>query len=331
MSFEASVPASAFNEDVYMSKTGLNYTHLFFYEKKFFNDEYVETKRVWMNDNWWMSIVYSVIYIITIFTGQRIMKSRPKFELRRALIAWNFVLAFFSIMGAVRIWPEFIRTVSTHGVEYSICSKDYAHGVNGCWAWLFILSKVPELFDTVFIVLRKQQLIFLHWYHHATVLIYCWYSTSDFSASGRWFVLMNYTIHACMYTYYAFRALRFSIPKWVNIAITSGQISQMVFGIYVNCVVYFKKARGEPCGVSDDNIRWSFFMYFTYFLLFFKFFYGAYIAPKPSKVHAKTNGAVTNGHHAHSNGNGHFNNLTDKNHNNIHAKNQNGTNGKKNE
>lgn len=42
------------------------------------------------------------------------------------------------------------------------------------WATMFVLSKVPELGDTVFIILRKQPLIFLHYYHHATVLVYAW-------------------------------------------------------------------------------------------------------------------------------------------------------------
>lgn len=36
--------------------------------------------------------------------------------------------------------------------------------VCGFWTWLFVLSKLPELGDTIFIVLRKQPLIFLHWY-----------------------------------------------------------------------------------------------------------------------------------------------------------------------
>ena len=158
------------------------------------------------------------------------------------------------------------------------------------------LSKVPELMDTLFIVARKQQLIFLHWYHHATVLIYCWYSCADFSASGRWFVLMNYTVHSVMYSYYAFRAMRFNIPKWVNMTITTGQISQMVFGIYVNCVAYFRKQRGQPCQVSDENIMWSFIMYGSYFLLFFHFFYKAYISPPANSKRTVTVDSTSNGH-----------------------------------
>lgn len=151
------------------------------------------------------------------------------------------------------------------------------------------------------IILKKKR------YHHTTVLIYCWYSASEFAASGRWFVLMNLTVHGFMYSYYCMRALRFKIPKWVNIAITSGQISQMVFGIYVNCQAYLKKQRGESCEISDENIKWSFLMYFSYFLLFFHFFYKTYIATpsisnnsnnskrSTAPVNAKSNG--TNGHH----------------------------------
>jgi len=213
-------------------------------------------------------------------------------------------------MGTVRFWPEFVYTLTHKGVEHSVCNPDYTHGVTGCWAWLFILSKVPELVDTLFIVLRKQELIFLHWYHHATVLVYCWFSSKDFSASGRWFVLMNYTVHAFMYSYYAFRAMRFKIPKWVNIAITSGQISQMIFGIYVNCLAYMKKRRGEACDVTDENITWSFIMYFSYFLLFFHFFYNAYISPskKSPRTQSQSNGNGVkkqangvNGHHDQNN------------------------------
>ncbi len=44
--------------------------------------------------------------------------------------------------------------------------------------------KIPELIDTVFIVLRKKPLIFLHWYHHVTVVLYCWHSFAQRSSAG---------------------------------------------------------------------------------------------------------------------------------------------------
>ena len=116
----------------------------------------------------------------------------------------------FSIMGAARTLPEFIHTLYTHGFYHSLCIPSFIEQdrVSGFWTWMFVLSKVPELGDTIFIVLRKQKLIFLHWYHHITVLIYCWYPFSQYTAPARWFVVMNFIVHSIMYTYYAFKALR---------------------------------------------------------------------------------------------------------------------------
>lgn len=36
-------------------------------------------------------------------------------------------------------------------------------GETGLWAFLFVLSKIVELGDTAFLVLRKRPIIFLHW------------------------------------------------------------------------------------------------------------------------------------------------------------------------
>merc|ERR1712179_596621 len=109
---------------------------------------------------------------------------------------------------------------------------------------------MPELGDTVFIVLRKQQLIFLHWYHHLTVLIYVFYCFSQFTSCGRWFMVMNYFVHSLMYSYYTLRALRVRVPRTVAMVITSLQLLQMVVGCAVNTGAFLYKRQGRDCTVS---------------------------------------------------------------------------------
>lgn len=152
--------------------------------------------------------------------------------------------------------------------------------VSGFWTWLFVLSKLPELGDTVFIVLRKQPLIFLHWYHHITVLIYSWFSYTEYTASARWFIVMNYFVHSVMYSYYALKALRFSPPRFISMLITGLQLTQMIIGCAINIWAhsYLKTAGHSACNISDLNIKLSIAMYFSYFVLFARFFYKAYFS-----------------------------------------------------
>jgi len=94
---------------------------------------------------------------------------------------------------------------------------------------------------------------------------------------------MNFTVHALMYSYYGCRALRFKIPKWVNILITFLQILQMIIGVYINVAAYIKKYNGGICEISYKNLNFAFFMYFSYFILFSIFFVKAYLIPKKSE------------------------------------------------
>ena len=60
--------------------------------------------------------------------------------------------------------------------------------------FLFDLSKVFEFVDTIFIVLRKKPLIFLHYYHHVSTMLFCWYcnQTSQVSFSSFFFLLSSF-------------------------------------------------------------------------------------------------------------------------------------------
>ncbi|XP_042885566.1 elongation of very long chain fatty acids protein 6-like isoform X4 [Penaeus japonicus] len=267
------------------SVTMPNYSYVFKFEEDFDTLE----KRRWMRENWMMCFYYIGAYMIVIYGGQLYMQTRPRFELRMPLFMWNVFLAVFSIWGAYRSAPELLYVLNNHGFHYSVCIPGPSfldNRVGGFWNWMFTLSKVPELGDTVFIVLRKQPLIFLHWYHHVTVLLYAWYSYSDYIATARWFVCMNYLVHSVMYSYYALKALKFRVPRWISMGITTAQLAQMVMGAAVNIWAYQVKQAGNECHVSYDNIKISLLMYISYFVLFAHFFCRAYVVKGDKQVGA---------------------------------------------
>nr|XP_006816358.1 PREDICTED: elongation of very long chain fatty acids protein 6-like [Saccoglossus kowalevskii] len=234
--------------------------------------------------NWTDSMIYAGIYMVLVYAGRSAMQQRPKYDLRRALAVWSGSLAIFSIIGFFRVFPKLLEEYMQGGWRQTLCDKSFLNSVSGFWVYLFTLSKVIELFDTMFIVLRKQKLMFLHWYHHVTVLVYSWYTLSEGVPSGIYYTVMNYFVHSLMYSYYALRASRMvKIPVQVNMVITFLQLCQMMMGIYINIYSYFHLEITETCPVYYNNIYWGLGMYYTYFLLFSHFFYSNYIAPQGKK------------------------------------------------
>merc|ERR1719238_605328 len=81
-------------------------------------------------------------------------------------------------------------------------SVSYGCGPVGIFVALFIYSKFAELVDTLLLILRKNPVIPLHWYHHASVLLYCWHSYAARIGTGLWYATMNYCVHSIMYAYF---------------------------------------------------------------------------------------------------------------------------------
>lgn len=265
-----------------------NYTFMFQFEKKF---QHLYTKE-WMLNYWHTSFYAVALYMIVIFGGQAFMSNRPPFRLKKPLIMWNLGLAIFSIVGTFRTLPELLHVLGRFGFYHSTCHPSFIEDVkpSGFWTWMFTLSKVPELGDTVFIVLRKQNLIFLHWYHHITVLLFTWFTYSEYTAPARWFVCMNYCVHSLMYSYYALRALGFRIPKQMAMAITTSQIAQMIMGAFVTWYAYHRKSHGDACNITKETATYGLIMYLSYFVLFAHFFYNSYFAGSNKAALADKNG-----------------------------------------
>ena len=246
-----------------------------------------------MNKYWHYSIYISIFYVISIFSIQHYMRNRERYDLRRPLFLWSLLLSVFSAYGFWMNGFTLLSNLYDKGWKASVCDKYLVTGRYGLWSFLFCFSKAPELVDTYFIVLRKQKLIFLHWYHHITVFVYCWYHYGNIISPAQWFISMNYFVHAIMYFYYAVRASGiYRPPLWVNIFITSLQLLQMIVGVYVNVYIY-QNMSSDPNWYCDGRVEETYFfvyvafaMYFSYFLLFMNFFYTTYMS-KPLNSHSK--------------------------------------------
>ena len=226
----------------------------------------------------------SSTYIALVFKGRRWMQNRKPYNLNKSLILWNIGLAVFSTMGAASYLPKVLYTTVNHGVSFS---EGVGHPIFGLWGYVFGLSKLVELGDTAFLILRKSPLPFLHWYHQVTVLIYTMYSLTDpyYHALGTIFIGMNYFVHSLMYSYYAGRALGVRIPRWIAQIITFFQLSQMFVGVYVTVLAFYnvRSGRVPGCTVRDEFIYWATAMYFSYALLFLHFFYKRYCSSSRQK------------------------------------------------
>ncbi|KAK0393119.1 hypothetical protein QR680_000064 [Steinernema hermaphroditum] len=236
------------------------------------------------NTYWFWSVYLAIGYVVAVFTLDRWMQSRKPYDLKGTLALWNGCLAFFSIVATWRFGEEFIHVVLNRPFRHSVCYSVDPTGPAAFWACCFALSKVAELGDTVFLVLRKRPLIFLHWYHHAVVLVYSWNSACELTAAGRWFIFMNYFVHSIMYSYYAITSLGYRFPKAASASVTTLQLTQMIVGVGISVFVLREKLVNAACQQSMDNLFLCFGIYASFALLFLKFFLDAYVFKKKKKV-----------------------------------------------
>jgi elongation of very long chain fatty acids protein 6 len=244
----------------------------------------------WVASNGHLFFGSVAVYLVFCFVGTTIMKDRKPYDLKLLLAAWNAFLAIFSLIGMCRTVPFLLGRLLTESYESSICrdpTKAYGDGTVGFWTVLFILSKVPELIDTVFIVLRKKPLIFLHWYHHATVLLYCWHAYSTRAGSGLYFIAMNYSVHGFMYAYFCAQALNLVPKSFPAYIITIFQITQMIVGTVVCASAWYYMFMDRPCDNDLNNLRAGAVMYASYLCFFVDFAVRRFIFPSPRAPKAK--------------------------------------------
>ena len=250
----------------------------------------------WTSHNWQLPLVAVALYLAGIVTLQSVMTHRAPMKLPLLTAGWNFGLALFSLAGALVTVPELLLGseggLLTRGFYASVCmhSVSYGCGPVGIFVALFIYSKFFELFDTVLLILRKAPVIPLHWYHHASVLLYCWHSYAARIGTGLWYAAMNYCVHALMYFYFGLTQCgpgAKKLAKKFSMLITLLQLSQMVVGITVTVSSVVYHVHGATCYVPIANSIIGLGMYTSYFVLFFALFSARYLQKRDDKSRAQ--------------------------------------------
>ncbi|OXA43745.1 elongation of very long chain fatty acids protein 6 [Folsomia candida] len=233
---------------------------------------------------WKLPFYVGAVYLLTIYVLQRYMRNKAPLNLKTPLFLWNLGLGLFSIVGFCRILPAHVDVLlRQEGFYKRICVREGVDRPTAFWYLAFGLSKYVELGDTIFLILRKKPVVLLQWYHHLVTLISQWLVGPLVEPISRWVVVMNYGVHSLMYPYFALTAVGVQIHKTIANFITTLQLSQMVFGLFINLYTLHLLNQGVSCARHALSIQIMAMVYGSFTLLFGKLFYDLVVAEKTKK------------------------------------------------
>ncbi|KAJ8270143.1 hypothetical protein GJAV_G00110840 [Gymnothorax javanicus] len=269
-------------------------------------------------------ILLSYVFLV-LYAGPRYMAKRKPYQLKEAMIVYNFSMVAFNAYIVYEFMMSGWGTTFTWRCDLcdSSSSPEALRMIRT--AWLFYFSKYIELTDTMFFVLRKKhsQITFLHIFHHSFMPWTWWWGITLTPAGGMgsFHAMVNAVVHVIMYFYYGLAAAgpRFQKFLWWKKYMTAIQLIQFVL-VSVHISQYYFM---EKCDYQVPIFIHLIWIYGTFFFVLFSHFWvKAYIQGQrlPKQTDATTslkqNGTSTkiesngihleNGFAHHLNGKAHF-------------------------
>lgn len=250
-----------------------------------------------------MTVILLCYLFFVLYLGPRIMANRKPFHLKEPMIVYNFLLVALSTY----IVYEFMMSGWATTYTWRCDAIDTSNSPQALRmvqvAWLFWFSKIIELMDTIFFVLRKKQgqITFLHIFHHSFMPWTWWWGVGYAPGGmGSFHAMVNSSVHIIMYFYYGLSAAgpRFQKFLWWKKHMTAIQLTQFVLVSLHATQWYFM----DSCGYQFPVIIHLVWMYGTlFFVLFSNFWIQAYVKGKrlPKQAIKLQNGSAvhTNGKH----------------------------------
>ncbi|CAG8642513.1 6704_t:CDS:2 [Cetraspora pellucida] len=228
-------------------------------------------------------IISCITYLAVIFGGQLLLANSPVIKLNSIFQIHNLLLTVISgtllILFIEQLFPIYWR----NGLYHSICSNDGWTQRLELLYYLNYLVKYWELADTMFLVLRKKNLEFLHVYHHSMTVALCFYQLRGRTTVSWVPITLNLTVHVFMYYYY-FRAAG-GARIWWKKYLTTLQIIQFIidlFFVYFCSYTYFTSTYWPwvpnfgSCAGDEGAAIFGCLLLSSYLLLFIGFYNKTY-------------------------------------------------------
>lgn len=216
-----------------------------------------------------------ILYIPVIFTLKYALSFLNK-DTRKNLcdaleipwVSWCFMLSIFSCFGTYYTGKYLFTNYDSH---FGVTDANF-------WYDAFIVSKLFELIDTVFIVLRSKPLVALQWYHHLVTMGICYYIQEYRCDQFNILFFMNYFVHSFMYAYFGLYCFFGKSLKFFGTFVNIIQTLQMFMAIIIGLYIYNNDLNYSRCEKSIESklqgiYYFGMFMYVTYFVMFVHLFF----------------------------------------------------------
>ncbi|OJA20414.1 hypothetical protein AZE42_07494 [Rhizopogon vesiculosus] len=241
-------------------------------------------------------VVSTVItsYLVSIFTTREFMKERPAFRLKTLFRVHNALLSTGSLVLLLLITEEVISVWMQVGTYDSMCAPSSWTDRLELYYMVNYYFKYYEFIDTLFLVLKKKPLTFLHVFHHASTAILAFIQLNG-KLSPSWTVIsINLLVHVIMYYYYY--ATAGGAKFWWKKYLTRMQIIQFIvdlflfyFCLYQHFVYKYFPALPHigDCSGNEPAALFGCAVLTSYLMLFVEFYMSTY---SKSSSKAKANG-----------------------------------------
>lgn len=215
----------------------LNAHRLFFDDQ----DKIVDTIEVWYNNWGTLYILAGIFYLPVIFLLKYLLRNAPPLHfIRYWVIIHNIAFCIFSTIATIELSSVVFGSISVSNwnFHHTVCDGWFLDYPESHWLHLFALSKLIELLESVYLILEKKPLNFLHWYHHFVTYTFTIYSLILNNPCSLYYSYMNLVVHAVMYFYYSIAKITSRRLSW-GIVVTVLQIVQMFIGVFITIEQFY--------------------------------------------------------------------------------------------